>query len=273
MHILTWYIEYHPKFNSVGFHQTQINGFYRKIPKISPGLIAVKDPFWGAYIRRGLSTYGNLLFKIDWASLIVRSKFTVFALFYFAFEGNFPSTSPRRAYIFWGRKRFNGGFFALPVWGAYFRNFTVWSPMSRWHLTFANLKTNASRNCFWDCYWGLASQLLANFFVAPSNNPRSLCKSQLVPVFSFLKWWIHVKVKLCFSLQSADEMLVHLQSFSSNSSYYTIPESTKNGVPLFYLPPNSNNPVSMSALKASMIKQSTFRDVTTGFLAKWPLRN
>ena len=28
-------------------------------------------------------------FKIDWASLIVRSKFTIFALFYFVFEGNF----------------------------------------------------------------------------------------------------------------------------------------------------------------------------------------
>ena len=32
--------------------------------------------------------------KIDWASLIVGSKFTVFALFYFVFEGNFPITSP-----------------------------------------------------------------------------------------------------------------------------------------------------------------------------------
>ena len=31
-------------------------------------------------------------FKIDWASLIVGSKFTVFALFYFVFEGNFPIT-------------------------------------------------------------------------------------------------------------------------------------------------------------------------------------
>ena len=28
-----------------------------------------------AYIRRGLSTEGNLRFKIDWASLIVGSKF------------------------------------------------------------------------------------------------------------------------------------------------------------------------------------------------------
>ena len=33
-------------------------------------------------------------FKIDWASLIVGSKFAVFALFYLVFEGNFPNTSP-----------------------------------------------------------------------------------------------------------------------------------------------------------------------------------
>ena len=35
---------------------------------------------------------GSLCFKID--CLIVGSKFTVFALFYFVFAGNFPSTSP-----------------------------------------------------------------------------------------------------------------------------------------------------------------------------------
>ena len=54
---------------------------------------------------------GNLRFSIDWASLIVGSKFTVFALFSFVFEGNFPSTSPRGAYIW--RGRFNGGFFCV----------------------------------------------------------------------------------------------------------------------------------------------------------------
>ena len=41
-------------------------------------------------------------FKIDWAILIVGSKITVFALFYFVFEGNFPSTSPWGAYIWRG---------------------------------------------------------------------------------------------------------------------------------------------------------------------------
>ena len=36
----------------------------------------------------------NLHFKIDWASLIVGSTFTVCALSYSASEGNFLSTSP-----------------------------------------------------------------------------------------------------------------------------------------------------------------------------------
>ena len=38
---------------------------------------------------------GNLRFKIDWASPIVARKFTVFALFYFVFEGNFQVKAPR----------------------------------------------------------------------------------------------------------------------------------------------------------------------------------
>ena len=73
-------------------------------------------------------------FKIDWASLIVGSKFTVFALFYFVFEGNFPSTSSM-GLIFTGaieRRVFCvtgfGGLYleGLLHGGAYFRNFTVY---------------------------------------------------------------------------------------------------------------------------------------------------
>ena len=62
---------------------------------------------------------GNLSFKIDWASLKVGSKFTIFALFYFVFEGNFPSTSPWGGGSLYLEGRFNGGVFALPVWRAY----------------------------------------------------------------------------------------------------------------------------------------------------------
>ena len=50
---------------------------------------------YSAYIRRGLSTEENLHFEIDWASLIVGSKLTVFALFYFVFEGNFQVQAPQ----------------------------------------------------------------------------------------------------------------------------------------------------------------------------------
>ena len=45
---------------------------------------------------------GNLRFKIDWASLIVGSKFNVFALFYIVFEGNFQVQAPRGGLIFGG---------------------------------------------------------------------------------------------------------------------------------------------------------------------------
>ena len=84
--------------------------------------------FGGAYIQRGLSTEGNLHLQIDWVSLIVQSKFTIFALFYFLFQGNFLSRSPQGAYIWRGNlmegfltHRFGG----LILGGAYFRNFTV----------------------------------------------------------------------------------------------------------------------------------------------------
>ena len=62
---------------------------------------------------------GNLPLKIDWASLIVGSAFTVIALFYFVFEGNFQVQAPVGG---------GGGLYlkAHLHGGAYFRNFTVY---------------------------------------------------------------------------------------------------------------------------------------------------
>ena len=54
--------------------------------------------FGGAYIRKGLSTEGNLRFKIDWASLIVGSKFTVLLCIW----GKFSKYNPGEAYIWRG---------------------------------------------------------------------------------------------------------------------------------------------------------------------------
>ena len=90
--------------------------------------------FGGAYFWTGLSTEGNLRFTIDCANLVVASKFTVFTLLYFVFEGNFSSTSPRGGYICRGDLTVGvfcvtglGGLYleGLIHGGAYFRNFTV----------------------------------------------------------------------------------------------------------------------------------------------------
>ena len=72
-------------------------------------------------------------FKIDWTSLIVGSKFTIFALFYVVFQGNFPRTSPRGAYVRRGDLTDGScvtGLGSLYLEGlihgaAYFRNVTV----------------------------------------------------------------------------------------------------------------------------------------------------
>ena len=76
-------------------------------------------PFLRGLYSEGLSTEGNLRFKIDWASLIVGRKFTVFALFYFAFEGNYICRGDSTEGFL--RYQFEGLIFG----GAYFRNFTV----------------------------------------------------------------------------------------------------------------------------------------------------
>ena len=100
---------------------------YGKIQKISPGAYIFQGPFLRGLYSEGLSREGQLRFKIDWASLIVGMKFTIFALFYFVFEGNFQVQAPRGAYI--GRGDLTEGFLryefgGLIHGGAYFRNFT-----------------------------------------------------------------------------------------------------------------------------------------------------
>ena len=86
---------------------------------------------------------GNLRLKIDWASLTVEGKFTVFALFYFVFEGNIPSTSPWGAYVWRGDLkegflcyRFGGLYLeGLIHGGPYFRNFTVFDAFALKRVT------------------------------------------------------------------------------------------------------------------------------------------
>ena len=110
------------------------------------GLIFFKGPFWGAYFWRGLCMKGNLCLKIDWVSLILGRKFTVFLFFYFAFEGNFQVQAPRGAYI-WRGLYMEGLIFGilryvihkpwkcpqLPMGMSAYRNVNIWSLSGSWN--------------------------------------------------------------------------------------------------------------------------------------------
>ena len=61
-------------------------------------------------------------FKIDWA--YSWKEFTVFALFYFVFKGNFPSISPPGGLYLEGR--FNGGFLRYRFQGLIFGGVHTW---------------------------------------------------------------------------------------------------------------------------------------------------
>ena len=77
-------------------------------------------------------------FKINWASLIVGRKFTVFALFYFVFEGNFPSTSPWGAYIW--RGDLTEGFCVTSLGGLYLEGL-----FSEFYTVLPNMTKKVSR--------------------------------------------------------------------------------------------------------------------------------
>ena len=96
---------------------------YRKIAKISPGLIFLKGPFRGAYVRREI-----YVSKSIGLALFLEGNLTFFR-FYLVFEGNLQVQAPREAYIWRGvltegflRHEFGGLIFG----GAYFWNFTVY---------------------------------------------------------------------------------------------------------------------------------------------------
>ena len=85
-----------------------------------------------------------MFFKIDRASLKVGSKSgTVFAFFYFAFEGNFPSTSPRGAYIW--RGDLTEGFLRYRLGGLIFGGAYTWRGLYFTVLQFSIFQGKSSR--------------------------------------------------------------------------------------------------------------------------------
>ena len=93
-----------------------------------------------------------MCFKIDRASLIVGGKFTVFALFYFAFEGNFPSTSPRGAYIW--RCDLMEGFLRYRFGGLIFEGAYTWRGLfSEFYGIFVQNGASERRSLLVGCYY------------------------------------------------------------------------------------------------------------------------
>ena len=106
---------------------------YRKSPKISPGTYILQRPLLrglfleglillgGAYVWREIFVSRSIGLAYSW------KEFTVFALFYFVFEGNFQLQAPVGAYIQRGdsTEGFSGyRFGGLRFGGAYFWNLT-----------------------------------------------------------------------------------------------------------------------------------------------------
>ena len=75
-------------------------------------------------------TFNTQILQTD---LIVGSKFTIFALFYFVFEGNFPSTNPWGAYIW--RGDLTEGFLSYQ-----FKGLIIWRGLYMGGLTFGILR-------------------------------------------------------------------------------------------------------------------------------------
>ena len=85
-----------------------------------------------------------MCFKIDWASLIVGRKFTVFALFYFVFEGNFQVQALQGAHI--GRGDVTEGFLRYAFVGLIFGEaYTRTGLFSEFYGNLAG--TELHRNC------------------------------------------------------------------------------------------------------------------------------
>ena len=84
---------------SPSFSLSATSRSYRKKPS---GLYFSKALFWGTYFWRGLCTEGNLRFKIDWASLILGTKFSVFLCFTLNLRAISKYKPPKGAYIWRG---------------------------------------------------------------------------------------------------------------------------------------------------------------------------
>ena len=72
---------------------------YRKIPKITPGDYIFQRPLLRGLFLEGLIYAGKLAFHNRLGQLVKERKLTIFALFFFVFDGKFQVQAPPGDYI------------------------------------------------------------------------------------------------------------------------------------------------------------------------------
>lgn len=65
------------------------------------------------------------------------------------------------------------------------------------------------------------------------------------------RFWAYQK-----NLSESDKLLVHFNSFSTTTAFYNIPDSLRNGVPLFYISSTTSSPALQ--LRSALYKIHTF---------------
>ena len=94
---------------------------------------------------------------MDWATLIVGSKITVFALFLLRIWGTFSKYKPPGGLYL--EERFNGGFFALPIWRGLYK--------CTWICLFSEFHDINVKNCVHELKF-FASELRTCLAMTPS---------------------------------------------------------------------------------------------------------
>ena len=137
---------------------------YRKIPKISPGAYIFEKPFLRGLFLEGLIFRGACVRREICVSKSIGLACSGKEIYHFCFvllciRGQIPSTSTRGAYIrrvgahhhlmgSCSEGRFNGGFFALRLWGAY-----IWRSLYTEGLIFGILRYRIGQVSFWKLYF------------------------------------------------------------------------------------------------------------------------
>ncbi|GFR12271.1 KICSTOR complex protein SZT2 [Trichonephila clavata] len=104
------------------------------------------------------------------------------------------------------------------------------NPGRQWKSSYSDL------NCHFEIIVDGCYEFLHDVTCSDKKPIRSVYRKTVITQF-----WSYIK-----NLSNTDQILTQLHSFALNPLYYTIPESIKNGVPLFYFSTNSSMPILQS---------------------------